>query len=840
MKPNLKAVIEKLDLIGRKALDNAISYTVNHHHAEVKSEHLLQALLQQNTQLQQLLQQKCGLAVESLLRHLDQDSESTKFSQNISSAPTFSPLLVSWLMDSWLFASTNWNQRTLSSAALIAYLFVNERSVFPPHIQCFFHADSKHASTILASVDATFSSNSTDVASSALAKYTRNITLQARQGELDPVIGRELEIRQIIDVLLRRRQNNPMLTGEPGVGKTALIEGLAQRITEGSVPNRLKSMEVMTLDLGLLQAGASVKGEFEQRLQTLLQEANAYPQPIILFIDEAHMLIGAGGNAGQNDVANLLKPALARGEQRIIAATTWSEYKKYFEKDAALTRRFQVVKVAEPNITMATAMLRAMAHPMAKHHNIRILESAIHAAVTLSQRYLVGRQLPDKSVSLLDTACARVVVSQTQPTKEIEVVTAELTSFKSEYSALLNEGVDPTALTTLQHKIAALKAQLSTLQQEWQLQCDLVQRLQVEQDPQQKASLNTELAERHKTNAMVFECVDATSVADVLSDWTGIPLGRMLEMEQQQLDSLCTRLAERVLGQSQALMQISQQMRISRAGLSCPLKPTGVYLLAGPSGTGKTETALALADFLFGGRQSLVTINMTEYQEAHSIAGLKGSPPGYVGYGQGGILTEAVRRNPYSVILLDEVDRAHPDVLELFYQIFDKGMLEDSEGQIVNFRNSLIIMTSNLASQNICQAISDGNSELSAICRHIRPEFDQVLGPALMGRITLIPYFPLSQATLSEIVTLKLDEVRKRYQKAQGEEALLTWSSQVVDWIIEHCQFQQSGARDIDQVLNQHILPHLAAEIFSKKQPQTLKLDISKNSLVLRSRKPKS
>ncbi|MEW7314503.1 type VI secretion system ATPase TssH [Buttiauxella gaviniae] len=836
MSSYLKRIVEKLTPESRGCLDAAVSQAISRTHHEVEVEHLLLTVIIRHSSLMEKLTLKAGLPSDTLLS-VTQQMLSTLRTGN-SRPPVFSPGLILWLEKAWLHASASWEQTQLTPAALLACLLdENATPQLSNSVRNALSCKQDIAEEILctafqSSKNATVSS--VDLNQTALGKYTRNLSSQARNGELDPVLGREPEIRQMIDILLRRRQNNPILTGEPGVGKTALVEGLALRITAGNVPDVLKTMEVLTLDLGLLQAGASVKGEFENRLQALLKEIACAPQPIILFIDEAHTLIGAGGQAGQNDAANLLKPALARGEIRIVAATTWAEYKKYFEKDAALTRRFQLVQVAEPSIESATAMLRAIAPAMSRHHGVQILENAIHAAVTLSSRYIAGRQLPDKSVSLLDTACARVAVSQSHHPKEIEDINALLCNLHTERDALQKEGQHEKRLAMLALRESELRASLAHLQPLWEQQKALVQQLQESTDERAIGQWRSELSQLHETHALVFECVDATCVADVVSNWTGIPLGRMVEKENQQLSELLHRLEMRVIGQRHALSAIATQIRISSAKLNDPLKPVGVYMLAGPSGIGKTETALVLADLLYGGEQSLITINMSEYQEAHSVSGLKGSPPGYVGYGQGGVLTEAVKRNPYSVVLLDEVEKAHPDVMELFYQIFDKGIIEDAEGQLINFRNTLIIMTSNLASARITSACMEGEVSPEALCDLIRPEFDHVFRPAFMGRVKLIPYLPLQAKTLAQIIRLKLDRICQRYHSVSNDEAQLSYSESVVAWVAKLCEVNQSGARDIDQVLNQHILPLLADNLLQEKSTITgnLKIGISKDKLV--------
>jgi len=836
MSSYLKRIVDKLTPESRSCLDAAVSQAISRTHHEVDVEHLLLAVIVQHSDLMESLNLGAGLAADALLSATQQALNT--FRSGNSRAPVFSTGLVQWLEKAWLHASASWGHTQLAPAALLACLLdENTAPSLTSGVRKALNCQRDAAEQLLLDACHTrenAASPATQSSNSALGKFTRNLSAQARKGELDPVLGREAEIRQMIDILLRRRQNNPILTGEPGVGKTALVEGLALRIAAGNVPEVLRQMDVLTLDLGLLQAGASVKGEFENRLQALMKEIASAPQPVILFIDEAHTLIGAGGQAGQNDAANLLKPALARGELRVVAATTWAEYKKYFEKDAALTRRFQLVQVAEPGIDSATAMLRAIAPAMSRHHGVQILESAIHAAVNLSSRYIAGRQLPDKSVSLLDTACARVAVSQSHHPKEIEDINALLSNLHTEREALQKEGQHDQRLATLALRETELLADLAHLRPLWEQQKSLVQQLQQSRDESAIAAWRRELAELHEAHVLVFECVDATCIADVVSGWTGVPLGRMVEKQQQQLGELLHRLEQRVIGQRHALSTIATQVRISRANLNDPLKPTGVYMLAGSSGIGKTETALVLADLLYGGEQSLVTINMSEYQEAHSVSGLKGSPPGYVGYGQGGVLTEAVKRNPYSVVLLDEVEKAHPDVMELFYQVFDKGMIEDAEGQLINFRNTLIIMTSNLASAKITAACAEGETSPEALCTLIRPEFEHVFRPALMGRVTLIPYLPLQPKTLAQIIRLKLDRICQRYHAASNGEVQLSYSESVVSWVAELCQVMQSGARDIDQALNRHILPLLTDTLLQDEKPVRggLKIGVSKDKLV--------
>lgn len=837
----LKKLVERLSGEARGCLDAAISLAVSRTHHEVEVEHLLLSIVtRQPTMIEQLCL-NAGLHGDALLEAL-KISLNQQRSGNTRS-PVLSESLVEHLEKSWLHCSVCWQQTLLSVPALLASLFVKSKESqlhFSGALRLALLCDTEKADKLLydacsAAVQNAAVSQGVPSADSALKRFTRNLTEQARNGSLDPALGREQEIRQIIDVLLRRRQNNPVLTGEPGVGKTALVEGLAQRIVKATVPDALKTMEILSLDMGLLQAGASVKGEFENRLQTLLKEVKEYPSPVILFIDEAHTLIGAGGQVGQNDAANLLKPALARGEIRVVAATTWAEYKKYFEKDAALARRFQVVKVAEPDEDAAIAMLRSLKPALSKHHGVQILESALVAAVHLSSRYISGRQLPDKSISLLDTACARVAVSQCHEPKEIEDLNALLSNLQVERASQQKEGENSTRLKWLEQRENEINQSLEALKPVWQQQHQLVAQINDTQDVGKIAALRAQLAELHKDHALVYECVDAVCVADVIAGWTGIPLGRMMEKEQQQLSDLMVRLEARVIGQPHALAEIAQQIRIGRANLSDPDKPTGVFMLAGPSGVGKTETALALSELLYGGEQSLITINMSEYQEAHSVSGLKGSPPGYVGYGQGGVLTEAVRRRPYSVVLLDEVEKAHPDVMEIFYQVFDKGFMDDAEGQQINFRNTLIVLTTNLAGDLVMDACEAGDVDNAHLTKLIRPEFDRFFRPALMGRLRLIPYLPVTGEMLAKIIRLKLNKVCQRFAQARVGDSSLTYSDKIVDFIASRCQVAQSGAREIDAVINSELLPLVTDKLLAMegKADIRLQLGVSKDRLTL-------
>jgi len=675
----------------------------------------------------------------------------------------------------------------------------------------------------------------------ALDQYTINLTEKAQNGGIDPVIGREFEIRLMLDILMRRRQNNPILTGEPGVGKTAVVEGLALKIAQGLVPEALKNVQLHSLDMGLLQAGASVKGEFENRLKQVIQEVQASAHPIILFIDEAHTMIGAGGQAGQNDAANLLKPALARGELRTIAATTWAEYKQYFEKDAALSRRFQVVKIEEPTEEVAIDMLRAMIPVMQNHFNLHIDDQAIITAVQASHRYISGRQLPDKAVSVLDTASARVALTQNAQPVILDQFKAQQHNLKLEHQILTHEHqqfpIHHQRLDDLNQQLTRLETEIQETEIKWQQELELVKQIQqlnaqTETDHKaQIASLRAELAQLQGQTPLVFERVNAQIVNEIISDWTGIPVGNMVNDEIKQILTLEDKLGERVMGQDYALAQLVQGIKTSKAKLEDPNKPQGVFILIGPSGVGKTETALALANELYGGEQHLITINMSEYQEAHTVSSLKGAPPGYVGYGQGGVLTEAVRRNPYSVVLLDEIEKAHSDVQELFYQVFDKGMLEDGEGRVIDFKNTTIILTSNTGSSAIMQACLNQPVEewphAEDLIEHLKPSLYKQFKPAFIGRMRIVPYFPLHDELLVRIIKHKLGKIVARIEKQYATQ--VQYSDDLIELLLSRCTEVDSGARNVDNILNSTVLPALATEILvalaEHKLPKLIVID---------------
>ncbi|MFS7186716.1 type VI secretion system ATPase TssH [Serratia proteamaculans] len=678
---------------------------------------------------------------------------------------------------------------------------------------------------------------------SVLAQYAQDLTARARNGEIDPVTGRDEEIRQIVDILMRRRQNNPLLTGEAGVGKTAVVEGLALRIVAGDVPPQLRDVQLYLLDIGMLQAGAGVKGEFEKRLQTVIDEVQSSPTPIILFIDEIHTLIGAGGAQGTGDAANLLKPALARGQLRTVGATTWSEYKKYIEKDPALTRRFQVVQVHEPSEDKALLMLRSTVSPLEQHHRVLLLDEAVDAAVRLSHRYIPARQLPDKAVALLDTACARVAVSQHAEPAQVEDCRHRIEALQIELEIAQREtkvGIgNPQRPQDIEAQLALLQQQLEQLTTRWQDELALIQQIidlraelhgedavaeptdeattdesptvpTAEELRARLAQLQQQLSELQGEAPLIFAAVDANVVAAVVSDWTGIPLGRMVKNEIDAVLQLADTLNQRVIGQRHALDLIARRVRTSRARLDDPNKPVGVFLLAGPSGVGKTETALALAETLYGGEQNVITINMSEFQESHTVSTLKGAPPGYVGYGEGGVLTEAVRRRPYSVVLLDEIEKAHPDVHEIFFQVFDKGWMEDGEGRHIDFRNTIIILTSNVGTDLIAGLCSDADlmPEPEALSGALREPLLSVFPAALLGRLLVVPYYPLTDATLGNIVRLQLGRVQRRL--AENHDIVCTFDDAVIEQIVSRCTEVESGGRMVDAILTNNLLPQIS------------------------------
>lgn len=765
MSTDLRTLIQRLDDESRAAMERAAELCAQQTHFSVDPEHLLIELLRdKDSSLQRLLnhfQVPVARAQTQLQDALD------KLKRGNGRTPVLSEHLPRLLENAWVIASVQLGESRIDASCLLLAALESDtlRGMLLESAPSLLELPRERLrqqlrslSGLAAGASATVSKSPTAAAQGertktpALDQYTLDLTEQARQGQLDPVIGRDEEINQLIETLLRRRQNNPILTGEAGVGKTAVVEGFAQRVVNGSVPAPLKGIAVRALDLGLLQAGAGMRGEFERRLKEVILEVKAAVPAVVLFIDEAHQLIGAGGSEGVGDAANLLKPALARGELRTIAATTWSEYKQHIERDPALTRRFQVVKVAEPSTDTAIAMLASMVTRLEAHHGVTITEGAVKDAVNLSHRYLRARQLPDKAISLLDTACARVA-----------------------------------------HGMSAVATDIA------------------DTADAPDTARSTRLQNTHQTQA----CVDTEAVANVLSSWTGIPLGRMLADEQRTVLELHKRLQERIIGQDEALEVIARRIRSHRAGLDDEAKPVGVFLLVGPSGVGKTETANQLAELLYGSREHMVTINLSEYQEPHSVAGLKGAPPGYVGYGRGGVLTEAIRRQPYSLLLLDEMEKAHPDVLELFYQVFDKGTMEDAEGTAIDFRNTLILLTSNASHEVVVEVCrQQAHASLEHINTALRPALLRQFPAAFLGRLIIVPYRPIADTELLRITGLKLNQLAERVQRHHA--AHLQWDAMVAEAIVARCHEVESGARNIDHIITQSLLPELAAQVLAK------------------------
>ncbi|NRD85420.1 type VI secretion system ATPase TssH [Burkholderia pseudomallei] len=864
MSTPLKTLIAKLNPVCRKATERAASHCFARGHYEVDLEHLFLALLDESTGDVPLVLRASGVDPHALRADLERELERLKTGN--TRTPVFSVHLSELFEQAWLIASLDSQiGRIRSGHLLLALLTGPDLAQFAQRMSSQFarvrvddlkhkfdeiaagssEAEPRHADADVAVPDGAAASGDAPRGPSktpALDTYTTNLTQRAREGKIDPVIGRDAEIRQAIDILMRRRQNNPIMTGEAGVGKTAVVEGLALRIAADDVPPPLRGVALHVLDMGLLQAGASVKGEFENRLKSVIDEVKKSAHPIILFIDEAHTIIGAGGQAGQNDAANLLKPVLARGELRTIAATTWSEYKKYFEKDAALARRFQVVKIEEPSEPLAAAMLRGMAALMERHFNVRVLDDAITEAVRLSHRYISGRQLPDKAISVLDTACAKVALAHSSTPAAIDDAKKRIERIDAEIAALEREAAsgathDARLAELREARDADLKAlaeDAARYEEERALVTE-IGALRAELDAARESSADGKPVDVDATRAKLAERVDALRarqgnqpmvplqvdghvVAEIVASWTGIPLGRMVKDEIETVLNLRDLLGARVIGQDHALGAIAQRVRTATANLEDPNKPRGVFMFVGPSGVGKTETALALADVLYGGERKLITINMSEYQEAHSVSGLKGSPPGYVGYGEGGVLTEAVRRNPYSVVLLDEVEKAHPDVLEMFFQVFDKGAMDDAEGREIDFRNTLIILTSNVGSSAVMQAcLNKAPQELpdaETLAETLRPQLYKTFKPAFLGRMKVIPYYPISDDVLAEIIELKLERIRRRIEA--NHKAAFEWDESLVDAVLARCTEVDSGARNVDHILNGTLLPEIAELVLSR------------------------
>ncbi|MBC7500229.1 MAG: type VI secretion system ATPase TssH [Herminiimonas sp.] len=879
MEIDIRTLLSKLNPACKRAMVEAAELCVKQTQFNVELEHLLVRLIEASAPDMALLLERFDINISAVLAQLQQSLDG--FKRGNGRTPALSPHFIPLFQEAWLLSSMLLgDQQIRSGTVLLAMLEVDslrgmlidtapellriprdrlKAELAPLLVNSAEDAGGNGDNAAGATMPAAASAGETKAgrmpqlasvrtgATPSLDQFTVDMTALARDGKIDPIRGRDAEIRQIIDILLRRRQNNPILTGEAGVGKTAVVEGFAQRVAQGAVPPALANVSVRTLDLALLQAGAGIKGEFENRLKSVIAEVRASATPIILFIDEAHQLIGAGGAEGQGDAANLLKPALARGELRTIAATTWAEYKKYVERDPALARRFQVVKVEEPAPEVATGMLRGMVATLEQHHGVEILDEAVLDAVRLSHRYISGRQLPDKAISVLDTACARVAIGQSGSPSQIESLdhdimlsTEELRIMQQQHARGEDRAGDISRLDTQLKSLLGRQAHLKEKLGEELRAVNEILALRkkiadsvnsdTECEDDERLSRAAQLQRLQKgleaiqdDEPLVPVCVDAKIVADVISGWTGIPVGKMLADEIHTVLHLRERLSDRVVGQDQALDAIARRVRTFRAELDDPGKPVGVFMLVGPSGVGKTETAFALADMLYGGERNMVTINMSEFQEAHSISSLKGAPPGYVGYGKGGVLTEAVRRRPYSVVLLDEMEKAHPDVLELFFQVFDKGTMEDGEGISIDFKNTLILLTSNAAQDVITQACENGNRpDVSALIEQLRPALLKQFSPAFLGRLVLVPYYPLGDEQIRSIVDLKLAKLAQRF--AENHNAEFTWDDQVTAMVTARCTEVDSGARNIDFILTQTVLPLLSSlvlERMSMLQPFT-------------------
>jgi len=904
MEINLKQLISKLDSNCQTALESAAGYCLSRQHYNVEIEHWFIKLLENSHHELQSLIYNFGIDSNKLLTELNDELEKVKIGN--SRAPALSPNIVNLIKNSWLLASVDYNHTQISSSHLIECLLGDE-TYNPGSFLVNGELKKINLDKLSSFIKNTITSNdqsegnSNDIAlsnrkssnhttTSALNKYTVNLTEAAKNGEIDTVVGRDNEIRQIIDIIIRRRQNNPILTGEAGVGKTAVVEGFALKIANGDVPDKLKNTVLLNLDLTLLQAGAGIKGEFETRLKSVIKEVKSSPKPIILFIDEAHTMVGAGGKEGQGDAANLLKPALARGELRTIAATTWSEYTKYFEKDAALTRRFQVVKIEEPSEKKAIDMMRSFSQKLQNHHGVRILDEAIIDAVKLSKRYMASRKLPDKAVSLLDTASARVALTQNSIPASIENTTRRIEQLNTNIKLLQKEiQFSSKDSETIESKIEGYITLKETYEEtlthqteQWEIEKDITGKIinlqkkseqlysrennkeeslektstfikselctnsEYEQDFLQSGNESGQTVIKKQIQALISSLkiaqgdspmikieVDSQSISQVISNWTGIPVGKMVSNEIEQVMNLKKVLNDRIIGQNHALEAISQSIRTSRAGLTDPRKPVGVFFMVGSSGVGKTETALALADSIYGGEHNITTINMSEFKEEHKVSLLLGSPPGYVGYGEGGILTEAVRRKPHSVILLDEMEKAHPGVQDIFYNLFDKGTIKDGEGRDIDFRNCIIIMTSNAAEEHI-RAICNASKKIpepDVLLDNFRPQLLKYFKPAFLGRTTIIPYYPLSDANLIEICKISLGKIKSRID--DNYTAKFSYTDNVIAEIVARSQEVDTGARNIDSILTKTMLPDMASECLSLMAKNeiinTIHVDTSKN-----------
>lgn len=815
MSMNISAFVKKLNPLAVSTLEKATQQCFKQQHQYVEVEHWLAQLLAVPQSVLTLALAHYQVDKDQLLA--DIHNTLGRLSHGYVRPPSFSEELLAWLKQSWLFASTECHATQINSGHLLYALCSQELCLLSKHLAAININDLSHQlpDLLAQSVEADATSDtkgSAGASQRALDQFTTDLTAQAQKGKIDPVIAREAEIVAMIDVLSRRRQNNPLLVGEAGVGKTAVVEGLALAIAEGHIPACLKNTRLLSLDLALLEAGASVQGEFQSRLKAVINEVQSSSTPIILFIDEAHLLVGSGNQGAQHDAANILKPALARGELRTIAATTWSEYKKYIEKDAALSRRFQLVNVKEPSQDKAVSMLQGLLKGLEKHHQVTISQAAIATAVSLSHRYIIDRQLPDKAVSLLDTACARVRLSQTaeplvlqEAKANLQTCDQQLEQFEKLLSLTQKQSQEIKALKTQQRR---LRKEIKGIKDQWQKQLQAFEKYQ--KSAQQSKSLRQQSENKLlklQSPALVYHKVDEQVVAEVVANWTGIPLGKIRQQDKEKLLQLQAQLAKRVIGQTAGIQRLAESLQCSHTKLTDPNKPAGVFLFCGPSGVGKTETALALAEALYGSEEHLITINMSEYQEAHKVSSLIGSPPGYVGYGEGGKLTEAVRRRPYSVVLLDEMEKAHPSVQELFFQVFDKGILIDSEGGKASFKDTVIMITTNAGASTICQAgIKEVNEKLYQTLL-------QTFQAAFLGRVEIIPYQPLDENVLKRIIVLKLNLIKQRMYDYHHID--LQYSGSLVEYIHQQIKEAASGARNIDKIINQWLMPGLSRQLLT-------------------------
>jgi type VI secretion system protein VasG len=856
MATNLRAVIGKLNPTSRNALEGAAGQCLSRAHYNVEIEHFLMKLLEPTGADFALIARHFGIDKSRLSSELNRALDRLK--SGSARNPAISESVMRMLKEAWIIGSLEYEDDTVRTGYCILALAsveeltreINDSSKEFQKINA--EALKKDFAAIVAQSEEETQHAAAEAGSGApegqrakaggktpfLDQYTVNLTDKAKTGKIDPVLGRDFEIRQVVDILTRRRQNNPILVGEAGVGKTAVVEGFAQRIADGDVPGPLKKVQLHALDLTLMQAGAGVKGEFENRLKGLVNEVKSSPIPIILFIDEAHTMIGAGGAEGQGDAANILKPALARGELRTVAATTWSEYKKYFEKDPALARRFQLVKVEEPGEKQCELMLRGLIPVLEKHHNVRILDEGLAAAVKLSNRYLADRQLPDKAVSVLDTTCARLALGQNTVPPAIEDAHRTLDDIAVQTRVLAREvavGADHSErLAALEAQKKATEERLASLKARYEKELALVNQIREIRGKLEEAHaagsaqgatesalradlarLNADLDAMQGETPLIRVCVDQGIVGEVVSGWTGIPVGKMVKDEVSIVLNLEDHMHKRVIGQEFAISAIAQRIRTSKASLDDPNKPVGTFLLVGPSGVGKTETALALSDLLYGGEKNVITINMSEFQEAHTVSTLKGSPPGYVGYGEGGVLTEAVRRRPYSVVLLDEVEKAHPDVLELFFQVFDKGNMEDGEGRSIDFKNTIIILTSNAGTDTMAKLCADPETAPSpeGLIKALKPELDKVFKPAFLGRLVITPFYPIQDEAMKKIIVLKLAKIQRRLMETH--KFALTYDASLVDAVAKRCTEVESGARNVDNILTNTLLPDISRQLLT-------------------------